>query len=68
MLPSDVKAMMFALLDQAERADVSDRRLVRECLCRVVVGEGQPITDEVLEYIEMLVEEFCPTRRAARQA
>jgi hypothetical protein len=68
MLRGDVRAMMFAVLDQADRGDMSDRRLVRECLYRVAAGEGQLLTDEVCEYIEMLVEEFCPSRRPARRA
>jgi hypothetical protein len=68
MLRGDVRAMIFAVLDQAERGDMSDRGLVRECLYRVAVGEGQPVTDEVCEYIEMMIEEFCPAHRAARRA
>jgi len=63
MIPADVRRAIFAALDRSDRRGPKEPASLRGCLYRVAIKHGQPITETVDHYIDILIEEFyadCP--------
>jgi len=58
MLAAEVRRAVFTALDGTAPNDLADATAVRAHLYDVAVQQGQPMTDDLDGYINLLLEEF----------